>query len=372
MPKPNNFDAVRNCGPADVRLAIVGNRGGTNIGDSLNHAAIAAGHSVTFFDAYKARAPRIINSFSWRFLDRRPGRLHQFSKSVRTWCLQNRPSVLITTGSAPLVAADLEQIRRGGALCMNYATDDPWSPVLRSTWHLQALPTYDIVFTPRKSNVDDLRRLGCRDVSYMPFGYDERHFRSLDPPQVTSAGSEVLFVGGADPDRVAFMSEFISRCPSISLVGDCWDRYAATRPYAIGHKPPETLRALTASAKVNLCLVRRSNRDGHVMRSFEIGAVGGCMLAEDTDEHRDIFGPDGETVLYFRNAIEASERALWLIARSSERERLSSALHAKISMGKNTYRDRLSAMLATVGPILERSDLVETAIPTGAMSRIIS
>jgi hypothetical protein len=36
------------------------------------------------------------------------------------------------------------------------------------------------------------------------------------------------------------------------------------------------------------------------MRSFEIAAVGGCMLARDIDEHREIFGSEGEAAVYFR------------------------------------------------------------------------
>ena len=36
------------------------------------------------------------------------------------------------------------------------------------------------------------------------------------------------------------------------------------------------------------------------MRSFEIAAVGGCLLAQDIDEHREIFGSEGEAVVYFR------------------------------------------------------------------------
>jgi len=43
--------------------------------------------------------------------------------------------------------------------------------------------------------------------------------------------------------------------------------------------PPDAVAALTAAAKVNLCLMRRANRDGHVMRSFEIaGSLGADIL----------------------------------------------------------------------------------------------
>ena len=179
---------------------------------------------------------------------------------------------------------------------------------------------------------------------YLPFGYDDALF--APPGSATDVPAcDVLFVGGADCDRLAFITAFIKAGTPVTLVGDYWDRFSATRPYALGHKPPEILRDLTAAAKVNLCLVRRANRDGHVMRSFEIAAVGGCMLAEDTDEHREIFGPDGAAVLYFRTPEEAGARARVLVANPTERARLSASICTRIVAGRHTYRERLASML---------------------------
>jgi spore maturation protein CgeB len=96
---------------------------------------------------------------------------------------------------------------------------------------------------------------------------------------------------------------------------------------------------------VNLCLVRRANRDGHVMRSFEIAAAGGCMLAQDSGEHREIFGPEGEAVIYFRDAKEAAQRARALLRDSFERKRLAAVLHRRIVGGAHTYAHRLATML---------------------------
>src|SRR5262249_53493098 len=113
----------------------------------------------------------------------------------------------------------------------------------------------------------------------------------------------------------------------------------------LGLQPPEALCALTTAAKVNLCLVRRANRDGHVMRSFEIAGLGGCMLAEDTTEHREIFGSDGEAIVYFCNPREAAERAQALLRDPAARARLSAAVQERISRGAHTYQDRLLSML---------------------------
>lgn len=73
------------------------------------------------------------------------------------------------------------------------------------------------------------------------------------------------------------------------------------------------------------------------------------MLAEDTEEHREIFGGDGEAVVYFRTPAEAAERSLYLLSNPAERNRLSAAVLTKVGTQKNTYRARLLTMLDTAG-----------------------
>ncbi len=327
-----------------TRLAIVGNAGGTNVGESLRRAGVAAGHSTLLFNSLEASAGSpFLRALAWR-IDRRPPKLNSFSAKVLAQCGQTPPNVLVATGAAPLTDSALRAIRALGVITVNYSTDDPWNPAMRPRWHLRALPAYELVFTTRRSNLDDFRRLGCLNVHYLPFGYDESLFSPAEYSDSTPV-HEVLFVGGADPDRVAFVNEFMRYGPPVAVAGGYWERYPALRPFALGSKPPEVIRALTAAAKVNLCLVRRANRDGHVMRSFEIAATGGCMLAEDSEEHREIFGSDGDAVVYFRNPQEAAQRARTLLSDSSERQRLASCLHRRIVSGAHTYAHRLVTML---------------------------
>ncbi len=329
----------------ELTLAIVGNAGGTNVGESLRRAAISAGYPVLFFDAREARGgSRVLRAFTWRFADRKPPLLERVAAKVVSVCAKARPQLLIATGAAPLTQEALRKLRALGVICINYSTDDPWNPAQIASWHLCALPAYDIVFTPRRANIADLNRLGCASVHFLPFAYDHTLFT---PAEVTAGTPEydVLFVGGADRERLAFMQVFMRAGLEPALVGDYWERYRATRPYALGHKPPPVLRDLTAAAKVNLCIVRRANRDGHVMRSFEIAAIGGCMVAEDTVEHREIFGPEGEATVYFRDAKEASECTRALLCSSAERRRLAAGLHRRIVGGAHTYAHRLGTML---------------------------
>jgi spore maturation protein CgeB len=335
--------------PNAVKLALLGTLHGTHVGGSIARGAAKLGIKSILFNAeHAAVGPRLLRSLSWHLGDRRPLHLNRFSNELVETCARAKPDILIATGMAPLTKSALRSLRRLGIVSVNYSTDDPWNPAMLSHWHLRALPSYDFVFSPRRSNLDDFRRLGCPKVHYLSFGYDESLFANAahfgDFP-----AHDVLFVGGADPDRVAFMTEFMRHGPSVKVAGGYWEKFPALRTHALGLKPPEIIHALTAAAKVNLCLVRRANRDGHVMRSFEIAAIGGCMLVEDTEEHRAIFGGDGDSVRYFRTPEQAAALARFLIDHPAERARLAASVRDRVSRHAHTYRDRLRTMLNIAG-----------------------
>ena len=77
--------------------------------------------------------------------------------------------------------------------------------------------------------------------------------------------------------------------------------------------------------------------------------MGACMLTEDTEEHRDIFGPEGEAVCYFSSIEELVEKAKWLSREHQTRQRLAERAHRTVVDGRHTYRDRLVEMLTVAG-----------------------
>jgi hypothetical protein len=331
------------------RVLIVGFEGGTNVGPSLWRAAAGLGLAGRFCDMGRAFAgPSLIRKLSWRLGGHRPPALRAFSQEVVAACDEVRPRWLLSTGLAPLDAEALGSIGAMAVKRVNYLTDDPWNPALGSRWFLDAVRFYDRVYSTRRANLGDLTRHGCSGVAYLPFAFDPT--LSFPEPQTTGDerdrfGADVTFVGGADRDRVPYIAALGRAGLAVSVYGDYWDRYPQTRPYYRGYADPPTLRRATGGAKVALCLVRRANRDGHVMRSFEIAAIGACMLVEDTEEHREIFGPDGAAVVYFRSIQEMVERARALVRDDSERRRLAEAAQRVVGQGRHTYGDRLLTML---------------------------
>lgn len=318
-----------------------------HVGPMLCSAANKLGHQTTIVDSNQAMGRnRWLQSPVWR-MARRPLHLHQFCAKVLERIDQDKPDLLISTGMAPLSASCLQAVRRAGVTTLNFSTDDPWNPAHRSRWFLNAIPHYDRIFSPRLAAIADFRRAGAAHVQWLPFGYSpDLHFPDPGEP-VADEGDAVAFAGGADNERLALLEPLIRSSLPLALWGGYWDRHAITRPYAHGFANPDQLRRLLSNTPCALALVRRANRDGHAMRSLEVAAMAAPVLAEDTEEHRQLYGKEGERVLYFDSPQSLVSKVRWFLTNRQEGRAMGKRLQQTMEQDSHTYADRLNAMLAT-------------------------
>jgi spore maturation protein CgeB len=312
-------------------------------------AARSSGIPLTAADAREAWVgPELLQRLSHHFAGKYPTALEHFSRRVVRQVRAAKPDVLLTTGTAPLHARALRAIRAAGVRCINYSTDDPWNPLHSAHFFWDAMRAYDTIYSPRKVNLPDFRAHGCSDVHFLAFAYNpEIHFPidRLTDDERERTQCDVAFIGRADADRIALIQPLLCSELRIRLYGSDWDRNKITRPYYRGFVMERELRVAVAGAKVQVCMGRAANRDGHAMRSFELPAMGACLLVEDTAEHREIFGADDACVAYYSSPTHLVTQARALCKDPERRERLAAAALARIADGSNTYAARLRTML---------------------------
>lgn len=288
----------------------------------------------------------LVSKINWHLRGHLPSRLEQFGKRAVELCLSMKATHLIATGIAPMPAPALRTLRNAGVRVVNWLTDDPWNAAHKAPWFIETIPEYDVVFTPRSAVLDDLRKAGARTVEMMPFAYCSAcHFaaKKYEERKVVS------FVGGADRDRVRYINALIEAGIDVELYGGYWSRERSFSDLARGFVDTAGYRAVVAGTAISLCLVREANRDEHVMRSYELPAMRGCILAQDTADHRELYGADGDTVRYFSSAEDIAVRARELLGDDAERERLAVAVHSRVVRPENSYYARVEKLLGT-GP----------------------
>jgi spore maturation protein CgeB len=320
--------------------------------EALEASAARSEHEFRFVD--EADFIKSSRSIAERIADRVAGRplrgYHQLNRAIVEQAAAFSPDVILIGKGRWLNPAALEAARKvSGAMLVNWATDDPFNRADSSRELLKSIPLYDLYVCTKKDIMSDVRRAGCANVAYVRFGYKpEVHF-----PQAPATALErdrfacdVMFVGGCDAHRAPYFEALIGANPELRLhlYGGYWDRYTKLRPYWRGSAAGRDFRLAIGGAKIAVNLVRRANRDDHVMRTFEIPACGGFMLTERSTAHDELFSEDNEAA-FFNSPDEFVAKVRSYLGRDEDRVRIAAAGHRKITQGRHTYGDRLAEII---------------------------
>jgi spore maturation protein CgeB len=340
-------ELVINASCESKQVLIVGIDQAGSVGTHLFQAALSRDQRVRLLCSEQGYSPsRLLRSVGLRLFGGLPSRGGRFNAAIRTLLARERPDVLLTTGASAVFGETLVDARRLGVTSINYSTDDPWSVRHASRWYFRALKQYDAVATPRADTIPDFHRLGVGRVARVPFGYCPKAHAPAEGIVEDLFAGDVFFAGGCDRDRLRFFREIVKAGLRPILYGAYWDRHADLRRFHRGFASLGEMATLHARTPVSVCLVRRSNRDDHVMRTYEAASMGACLAMEDTPAHRKLFGADEERVIYFRDPESLVTACQRLLGDLSLRQRLRVAARQVVVNGRNTYADRLDQMLA--------------------------
>ena len=89
-----------------------------------------------------------------------------------------------------------------------------------------------------------------------------------------------------------------------------------------------------------LGLLREANGDQSTDRSYEIGAIGGCGLYQDTDEHRQLLKTT-QTKDSLKNPSELANRVKEILANTALQTEMRKLGEKAIRKHENTYAARL-------------------------------
>jgi spore maturation protein CgeB len=316
-------------------------------------AAGELGYTIRFVDEGPYLRPletSLLQKVGYRLLHRRPITRWRYNRDLAAAACAFCPELVVVVKGAYIMPSTLRLIKEEtDAVLANYATDDPFNNANMTPDLVYGIPEYDLYACTKRAIMGDVRRAGGRAVVHVMFGYNPSlHFpeEPATSDDVRRFDADVAFVGGADRDRLGDLEQLTTAHDlSAAFYGGYWSRDPRFRPYARGFAVGRDYRLALGGARIVLCLVRRANRDGHAMRSFEIPACGAFMLAERTDEHLAVFEEDREAV-FFSSPEEMLEKARYYLAHEDVRRRIARAGYERVTTGRHTYRDRLAEIAA--------------------------
>ncbi len=237
---------------------------------------------------------------------------------------------------------------------VSYTEDDMFALHNSSWFYTWGLRHYDVVFTTKSYNCnqDELPALGAKRVVFVDKAYDRHAHRPVELTEKDrqNFGADVGFIGSYERDRAESMLFLAQNDISVRVWGTRWDRFPKSHPNLIMEYKPlygEDYANGLCATRINLCFLRKMNRDLQTDRTMEIPACGTFMLAERTNEHLRLFKEDKEAV-YFSSNQELLKKVRYYLEHEDDRRAIALAGRQRCLSSCYSHHDRLEYMLSVL------------------------
>ena len=244
-------------------------------------------------------------------------------------------------------------------IIMCWTCDDIYLPHNSSVRLRKACRHYDIIFTTKSLNIErkELLTMGFPRAEFIIQGFDSDFHKPAPDPGSPYVG-KVIFIGFGEQDRLEKMTRLAESGIEVHIWGNGWPprMTRGAHPNLHFYGKPLTGHAYAeaiSNAAVNLCFLRKLNRDRHTSRSIEIPACAGFMLAERTNEHLALF-EDGKEAVFFDSDDDLVRKTRHYLANPQEAADIASAGYRRTRASDYSYH-RLAADMIRRGLELPES-----------------
>jgi len=264
-----------------------------------------------------------------------------------------KPDVLIVFKGVDYTPALLRQIAARGVKLVNYCSDHPFRFFLAGAGNANvrdSISVYDLYITYSGPIARELAEAyPGLDVAVVPFGH------AVEDDLFAELATEVEVVRGcfnANPDeeRAAAIRLLTENGVAMDVFGWGWEKFVTPGPM-LGIHPLERgvdMLGILRRYRFQLNMFRPHNEGSHNLRSFEVPAVGGILLAPDSPEHREFF-VEGRDAFYFANPDEMLAKARVLLAMpAAEADGVRVAARQRVLDIKAHFDDRAVSLLAEI------------------------
>lgn len=238
-------------------------------------------------------------------------------------------------------------------ILLNYSPDDMTNPNNQTRYYLGSLSVYDVLVTTKGPNVAELKAMGARDVRLVHNSYSEPLHRPIPITEEDRKryGAKVSFVGFCEKERTQSILRLADAGLGVRVWGPGWENcklkaHPNIRLECRALWDEEYIRVLCAS-DINLCFLRKENRDTTTARTVEIPACAAFMLAERTEQHKAHFTEDVEAV-YFGSDDELEAKVRYYSDNLEARRRIAAGGRERCLRSGYSSRKILNGLLTSI------------------------
>jgi hypothetical protein len=227
-----------------------------------------------------------------------------------------KPDVVWVFKGMRILPAALKKLREKGFALANYNADDPFfffRPGSGNRNVANSIGLYDLHFSYHQGIRQRIEKEFGIPTAYLPFAFElpsEVFDQVKNEPEILRA----CFIGNPDNIRTNYLKALLKSGVEVDVYGHAWERFLS---------PVSNLKIHDAcygidfwqkvrSYRLQVNIFRPHNEGSHNMRTFEVPAAGGIMLAPDSPEHQAFFTPGEEFFTYHsvEELVEAAKNIL--------------------------------------------------------------
>jgi spore maturation protein CgeB len=342
-----------------VHIVLVADFHPERLGASWQRACVANQIKVTAFDVREKQQSlglflknRILHRLSIRSYGIRCRAARKYNQGLIDFSLQAKPDAVVFHNGDFIFPETVQALQSAGIRCALYHADNPLPPHYAN--RPETLPVarlMDRYFVWSEKLVFSLKQRGVANACFMPFAWDEEVFPYDAPPEDIWQG--VLFIGGWDEEREAFLNSIAEHVPLKIYGPSYWGERSKTNSRSRQCWMGSDLRGAEAAKLIResaVCInILRTQHiidgqpDGLIMRHFEVPGAGGFLLSTRSGGATRLF-PEGETAEYFANTEECMAKIRHFLANPEQRKKIALAAHANVA-SLHTYEHRLRELV---------------------------
>ncbi|PCJ67845.1 MAG: hypothetical protein COA58_01530 [Bacteroidetes bacterium] len=203
----------------------------------------------------------------------------------------------------------------------------------------KTLPLYETVFTTKTFGVDDMNeQLGQKNGVFIPHGFDPEIHREFDiTPEIKNQFEcDASFIGTWSSHKEKYLKHLVKSIPSINLKiwGGQWNKSSGLDSYVMNTSVNGDLYAIAIQcSKINVALLSEKVKgtvygDRITSRTFQIPAVGGFMLHQDSNEIGKYFSI-GNEIDTFKDPNEFVSKVEFYLSKQEKRDEMRVAAQKK-------------------------------------------
>ncbi|MCK9403253.1 MAG: glycosyltransferase [Chitinophagaceae bacterium] len=242
---------------------------------------------------------------------------------------------------------------------IGFSPDDMNARHNQSANFLKSLSKYDCFITTKSYNVQELLALGSPKAFFVNNGYDPDTFHPIEnfQPKPDWNGNDICFIGTYEYDRAMYLYFLAEKGLIVNVFGNDWKKFPKAHKNLVLHFHPlygEDFAMACSYFRINLCFLRKMNRDLQTTRSIEIPGSGGFMLAERSVEHEMLFS-EGYEASYFSSEEELFNKCVYYLKHEEERVLIA---YRGLKKCKNSGYSNAHRIKRALDEILPEMDLV--------------